>query len=176
MLPKKCVRFFDKQHDKARSKINRRVYPASAVEPTPKNPRPRPAIQGQRNNRKPPLTNSDEIHNERSGICRCRSPRCPRWCRVRLIETSRKAPGRRPPQALIEQSEWYKALDDDQKRIVASIIHDVAHFAVFNFLCVIDGVSAIEDGPDTGHLELHSVKDTSILLNSEAGEMLHDLL
>lgn len=84
-------------------------------------------------------------------------------------------PGRQPSADLQERSRWYDSLQDDQKKILSSIILDVADRTVFGFLCVLDGVRAIEDGPDKGHLELRYVKDNSTLLNPPEGEMLHDL-
>jgi hypothetical protein len=91
------------------------------------------------------------------------------------LDVLRSPPGGRPPTDLQERSAWYNSLHDDQKRILASIILDVADRAVFGFLCVLDGVRSIEDGPDKGRLELRYVKDDSILLNPSDGELLHDL-
>ena len=86
-----------------------------------------------------------------------------------------KPPGRRPSTDLRERSNWYNSLPDEQKKILSSIILDVADRTVFGFLCVLDGVRAIEDDTNKGHLELRYVKDNSILLNPTEGEMLHDL-
>jgi hypothetical protein len=86
----------------------------------------------------------------------------------------RSPPGRRPPSDLIERSAWYNSLQDDQKRILSSIILDVADRAVFGVLCVLDGVRAIESTSDKGRLELRYVKDTATLLNPAEGDMLHD--
>jgi hypothetical protein len=83
-------------------------------------------------------------------------------------------PGSRPPTELLEQSAWYNSLRDDQKRILSSIILDVADRAVFGFLCVLDGVRAIEDDADKGRLELRYIKNGATLLNPSDGEMLHD--
>jgi hypothetical protein len=90
------------------------------------------------------------------------------------LSVLRAPPGRRPPSELLERSAWYNSLQDDQKRILSSIILDVADRAVFGVLCVLDGVRAIESASDKGRLELSYVKDTSILLNPPDGEMLHD--
>lgn len=86
----------------------------------------------------------------------------------------RNPPGRRPATELVERSAWYNALPENQKRILASIILDVSSRAVFGFLCVLDGVRAIEDNADKGRLELRYIKDRSTLLNPHEGEMLHD--
>lgn len=84
-------------------------------------------------------------------------------------------PGRRPSADLQEQTKWYNTLTNDQKIIFSSIILDVADRTVFGFLCVLDGVRAIEDDFDKGRLELRYVKRGSTLLNPSEGEMLHDL-
>jgi hypothetical protein len=87
----------------------------------------------------------------------------------------RNPPGRRPSADLQERSTWFNSLPDDQKRILSSILLDVADRAVFGFLCVLDGVRSIEEDGEKGYLELRYVKDNSILLNPREGEMLHDL-
>src|SRR5258708_39677529 len=91
------------------------------------------------------------------------------------LNVLRDPPGRRPSSGLQEQSKWFNSLSESDKEILSSIILDVADRAVFGFLCVLDGVRAIEDGSDRGHLELRHVKTNSILLNSSEGEMLHEL-
>jgi len=91
------------------------------------------------------------------------------------LDVLRSPPGRRPSSDLIERSRWYNSLDGDQKKLLASIVGDVADRAVFGFLCVLDGIRTIEDGTDKGRLELRYVKDRSHVLNSPDGEFLHDL-
>lgn len=91
------------------------------------------------------------------------------------LSVLRSPPGRRPSTDLKERSKWYNSLQDDQKKILSSIILDVADRTVFGFLCVLDGVRAIEDDHDKGRLELRYVRDNSSLLNPPEGEMLHDL-
>jgi hypothetical protein len=91
------------------------------------------------------------------------------------LSVLRNPPGRRPSDDLQERSKWYHSLSDDQKTILSSIILDVADRAVFGFLCVLDGVRAIEDDGDKGHLELRYVRDNSTLLNPPEGEMLREL-
>ena len=59
--------------------------------------------------------------------------------------------------------------------MVSSVILDAVDRAVFGFLCVIDGVRAIDDSEKKGALELRYVNDGSVLLNAPDGEMLHDL-
>jgi hypothetical protein len=92
-----------------------------------------------------------------------------------VLSVLKTPPGRRPAAELRERSDWYNALDDYQKRMVLSVISDAVDRAVFGFLCVIDGVRAIDNGEKKGALELRYVKDGSVLLNPPDGEMLHDL-
>ena len=84
-------------------------------------------------------------------------------------------PGRRPKQEITEMSAWYNSLDMDQRRMVAGVIKEAADSAVFGFLCVLDGVRAVEDSPHKGHFELRYVKDGVTLLNAPEDEMLHDI-
>ncbi|MCQ8129772.1 hypothetical protein [Methylomonas rivi] len=91
-----------------------------------------------------------------------------------VISVTENPPGRRVSQ-LKARSEWYLSLPDEQKAIVKSIVSDSVDSALFGFLCVIDGVRAVENGPDKGKLELLYSKEESVQLNSPDGLMLHDL-
>lgn len=84
-------------------------------------------------------------------------------------------PGRRPPLRLGEAAKWYGSLDENQRQLLAHVIGEAVDSAVFGFLCVLDGVRAVESGGVKGRFELRYVGETSILLNAEQGDMLHDL-
>jgi hypothetical protein len=84
-------------------------------------------------------------------------------------------PGRRPSEAMKTRSEWFESLDEREKRMVAEIAFDAANRAAFGFLCVIDGVRAIEGIGPKGRLELRYIKDEISDLNPSDGPMLHDL-
>jgi hypothetical protein len=86
-----------------------------------------------------------------------------------------RPPGRSPKQELKQMSTWYNSLDMDHRRMVAGVIKQAADSVVFGFLCVLDGVRAVEDSAHKGHFELRYVKDEATLLNPPGGEMLHDL-
>jgi hypothetical protein len=87
-----------------------------------------------------------------------------------------KPVGRRPDPATLRRSEWYHSLDEDERRMLAAVVMDAVEAATFRFLCVIDGVSAIENGPEKGNLELRYVKNgTVVVLNAPDIPMLHDL-
>lgn len=83
--------------------------------------------------------------------------------------------GRRSSDALKARSDWFKSLDERSQRMVADIAFDAANRAAFGFLCVLDGVRAIEDYGPKGELELRYVNDEVIDLTAPDGPMLHDL-
>lgn len=85
-------------------------------------------------------------------------------------------PGRRPEKETKDRADWYASLDENGRRLLASTVRVAVEQALFNFLCVLDGVSAIENPPQKGRLELSYVKDSTVLLNPPDGPMLHDLL
>lgn len=91
------------------------------------------------------------------------------------LSVLQRPPGKRPSQEVLKRSKWYNSLEDDQKKILSSIIMDVADRAVFGFLCVLDGARVIESSSQKGRLELYYIKDESILLNPPEGEVLHEL-
>ncbi len=92
-----------------------------------------------------------------------------------VISVLEKPPGKKPDKKLIETSNWYIRLNDDDKKMVASIVNDTVKSALFNFLCVIDGVIAIESSGKKGRLELSFCKDNErVLLNDPGEEYLHD--
>jgi hypothetical protein len=85
-------------------------------------------------------------------------------------------PGRRPYEKTKETSRWFNSLPDEDKRQVEEIIKQAVHSSVFGFLCVLDGVSAIESTSEKGSLELSYNKNgNKTLINDERGEMLHDI-
>jgi hypothetical protein len=86
-------------------------------------------------------------------------------------------PGKEPSKELVILSEWYNKLGDQNRSFVDKVISMTSDMATFGFLCVLDGVRAIEDSPDKGRLILTFTKDNKeVLLNDEDGEFLHDLL
>jgi hypothetical protein len=72
-------------------------------------------------------------------------------------------PGRSPRPDLVALSDWYRGQSEADRQMVEKVAADVSHAAVFGFLCVLDGVRAIEDyGP--------------VRLNPPQGMMLHEVL
>lgn len=85
-------------------------------------------------------------------------------------------PGRKPHEKTKESSQWFNSLPEENKQQVEEIIKQTVHASLFGFLCVLDGVRAIESTPEKGNLELIFNKDgKKTLINEPQGEMLHDI-
>jgi hypothetical protein len=82
--------------------------------------------------------------------------------------------GRRPHPGRLRLSEWFNALGDADQKNVEGVVADAVDGAIFGFLCVLDGVRAIEDVGEKGSLELWYVRDGErTLLNQD--QVLHDV-
>jgi hypothetical protein len=85
-------------------------------------------------------------------------------------------PGRKPPERDVRLSAWYTSLSDSERESVDAAMLEAAELAVFSFLCILDGVSAVENEPEKGKLRLQYSKDGEVLwLNNPADELLHDV-
>lgn len=91
------------------------------------------------------------------------------------LEGLERPPGRRPDQAVVAQSDWYRSLDSQEQQLLKAVLQGAIDNAVFGFLCVLDGVRAVEDGPVKGDFVLNYLKGTSTPLNGPDLPMLHDL-
>lgn len=92
---------------------------------------------------------------------------------IKGIESMLKSPpGRKPRKDLLEMSRYYNESTEEERVIINKIIKLSVDNGVFGFLCVLDGVRAIEDGVDKGGLTLTYKKDVEIILNKD--EDLHD--
>lgn len=92
---------------------------------------------------------------------------------IKLFE---RPPGRSPAKELMEMSVWYTSLSTEDKQMVNKLIQESARGAVFNFLCILDGVKAIENN-DKGTLKLYyQRREENILLNDQSKVNLHELL
>ena len=93
-----------------------------------------------------------------------------------LFENIQKPPGRKPSQGSVELAEWVSGLPEDEKGKIQKVIKRATHAAIFGFLTVLDGVTAIEDSPEKGQLKLFWEKGAEkILFNDPANEDLHDI-
>lgn len=94
-----------------------------------------------------------------------------------VISNLESPPGRQPDRELKELSVWFNSLDENAKVVVNQLIKMTSREAVKGFLCVLDGVRAIENQANKGQLELwYKRGEMKVNLNDPNGEMLHDLL
>ena len=106
--------------------------------------------------------------------------------RIAVIESSKNTirsilhgpSGRQPKKEYVSLSHWFKDLSEADKDMVYSIIDETVETSVFGFLCVLDGVRAIESHQERGVLKLFYEKNEGdFLLNDpESPDFLHDLL
>ena len=92
------------------------------------------------------------------------------------VKNLERVPGRKPREKDLIASAWYGSLPDADREMVKSAMRKAAQLAVFSFLCVVDGVSVIDDGPQHGSLKLlYTRNGDELLLNDPRGEYLHDV-
>jgi len=72
-------------------------------------------------------------------------------------------------------SQWFQLLSVSEQKMLREALTDAAERAVFGIMCVLDGVRAIENGPEKGSLELYYVKGDQRVLLNDPQEVLHDL-
>lgn len=96
-----------------------------------------------------------------------------------IIGTMLHPPGRKPSNKLLEISEFYNELKDEDKQVVNNIIKLAIDSSVFGFLCVIDGVRSINESvEDNGSLKLSYINDASgkeTVLNNPDEDYLYDI-
>ena len=91
------------------------------------------------------------------------------------LENYQNPPGRSPSAELVQLSQWYTALSEEDQSMVARAMQDAVRASIFGFFCVLDGVRAIEDSSDKGSLELWHVKnDLRTRINDPVRNPLHD--
>ena len=74
-----------------------------------------------------------------------------------VIRSLKNPPGRRPSASLLRLSEWFHRFSPADQAMLLEALNDAAERAVFGFLCVLDGVRAIETGSEKGSLEIYYV-------------------
>lgn len=93
------------------------------------------------------------------------------------VRVLRDPPGRRPSLDLSARSEWFLGLGDDDRTMVVEVMRAAGYAVLHSVLCVLDGVAAIESGPNKGTLTLIHERDGVMTeLTSHAEEDLHDML
>jgi hypothetical protein len=92
------------------------------------------------------------------------------------IKCLKRPPGRKPAERLLRLTDWYNQLPEKDQEMLRIALREAAEMAVFEFLCALDGVSAIENGRNKGELELYFVKsEERTRLNDPNKEELHNL-
>src|SRR5262245_42919474 len=91
------------------------------------------------------------------------------------IALLKRPPGRKPSQRLVRLSDWYSQLDKSNQEFLMEVLKEAADMAVFEFFCILDGVTPIEEGPQKGELELYYVRGGfKTRLNVPEREELHN--
>ncbi len=85
-------------------------------------------------------------------------------------------PGGKLAEELVALSNWYSALNDNNKIMLQRVVDMTADSCMFGFFSVIDGVRSIEEVENKGELELYYVNgDIKERLNNPDVEYLHDI-
>lgn len=90
-----------------------------------------------------------------------------------VISVLESPPGRKPEDGLAKISAFYRRLNPEEKALVENIVRFSVKESTFGFLCVLDGVRAIENEPDKGELVLTYKAGTSTRINGSMD--LHDI-
>ena len=83
--------------------------------------------------------------------------------------------GRKPPEKIVQLSQWYNALPESDKNRVREVITLAVHGSVFGLLCVLDGVQVIESSVEKSDFELHQVRDGARNVINGNNVSLHDI-
>ena len=97
---------------------------------------------------------------------------------VKSVETTLEyVPGRSPDRRLVELSTWYHSLAERDKYFLRQVVAESVDSALFGFLCVLDGVRAVEPDGNSGDFEVryHRNGDSIVLSPNEEAGYLHDL-
>jgi hypothetical protein len=71
-----------------------------------------------------------------------------------IVEVLHGPSGRRPERRLVELSQWFRGLSQEDRDAVARVADLAADQATYNFLLVLDGLLPIEPAGPKGRLEL----------------------
>ena len=86
-------------------------------------------------------------------------------------------PGRKPSHELVEVSEWYHKLTEQDRTILMRVLRMTSYQAVFGVLAILDGVRTVNDGYDEGTFRLSfRMGDREWNLTASERGFLHDLI
>lgn len=92
------------------------------------------------------------------------------------LQNLQKPPGKRPKPEMVQRSEWFTRLSENEREMLGQTIREAAENAVFGVLAVLDGARVVEDSKEKGDFELYYTRGKDkTLLNDEARTPLHDL-
>ena len=83
--------------------------------------------------------------------------------------------GRRPSEALVQLSEWFRKLPAGDRDFVVRAMKNSADATLFGVLCVIDGVRVIESTASKTDFTLSATRDGVVSVISPGEEFLHDI-
>ena len=72
---------------------------------------------------------------------------------------------------------WYQRLNDEEKNLARTLVHNAVQFTALKFLGILDGADIVEFGPDAGEFELYHVSPKGrVRLNNPNGPSLNEEL
>lgn len=87
-----------------------------------------------------------------------------------------KPPGRKPRERHVRISNWLNQLPEEQQDLARQVIEDSVDAAMFNILCVFDGVKKIEDkAGDSQYQLVYEAEGCRNLINDPNQDYLHDI-
>ena len=90
-----------------------------------------------------------------------------------VIETLKHPTGRKPPQRVVELSQWFQSLSSSDRVRVEQLVQLAIHSGIFGLLAVLDGVRTIEKDASL-ELSYHGNGKQHSLTGSSQ-EFLHDI-
>jgi hypothetical protein len=95
---------------------------------------------------------------------------------VRSAKKDLQSPGAEPSPWRNELATWFNRLPEAEAEMVLRAVNLAVDVSVFGFLCVLDGVRAIERGEDKGEIRLSYIRrDEETRLNGSGDLDLHDI-
>ena len=91
------------------------------------------------------------------------------------ITSFENPPGRRPDQALVELSQWFRSLQPSDREYVIRAMKHAADATLFGVLCVVDGVRAVESHTDKSTFILSAERGGLTTVISPTSDFLHDI-
>ena len=86
-----------------------------------------------------------------------------------------KPAGRSPQAKYLVMSSFYNSRNNEEKEIVDLIIKESVDTAIFQFLCMLDGVIAIENEKEGGLKLYYESNSKRVLINDPDHDYLHDI-